>query len=119
MVAKRPATKRTMAYRVAQRYRMAPEKGDGDPKPTKREGARAYRGDDFTVTSEITQQERIDPFRDAAKKAARYGGKASDWRKMKGRANVRYDNGEVKSGAEIHWVEAHGIGRFEFKVKKR
>jgi hypothetical protein len=47
------------------------------------------------------------------------GGKAKDWREAKGKAKVRFDNGEVKAGAEVHWVEAHGIGGFEIKVKKR
>jgi len=38
------------------------------------------------------------------------------WRKMKGIATVRLpDNATVF--AEIHWYEAHGIGRKDFKVK--
>ena len=32
------------------------------------------------------------------------------WRKMKGRAIIRYSNGKVTE-AEIHWFEAHGIGK--------
>lgn len=32
------------------------------------------------------------------------------WRKMKGRAIVRYSDGRVAE-AEIHWFEASGIGR--------
>jgi hypothetical protein len=39
------------------------------------------------------------------------------WRKRKGRATVRLADGTV-CGAEIHWFEAHGVGRKDFKVKK-
>ena len=39
------------------------------------------------------------------------------WRKLKGVASVRLpDNTTVF--AEIHWYEAHGIGRKDFKVKR-
>jgi len=39
------------------------------------------------------------------------------WRKMKGIATVRLSEGTV-CRAEIHWFEAHGIGRKDFKVKR-
>jgi hypothetical protein len=39
------------------------------------------------------------------------------WRKMKGVATVRLADGTV-CRAEIHWFEAHGIGRKDFKVKR-
>jgi hypothetical protein len=39
------------------------------------------------------------------------------WRKRKGRATVRLADGTV-SEAEIHWFEAHGIGRKDLKIKK-
>lgn len=39
------------------------------------------------------------------------------WRKKKGRALVRLPDGTV-SRAEVHWYEAHGIGRKELKVKR-
>lgn len=39
------------------------------------------------------------------------------WRKMKGRAWVRTHEGEVRE-AEIHWYEAHGIGKRDFKIKE-
>ena len=39
------------------------------------------------------------------------------WRKMKGIALVRLRSGRVRE-AEIHWYEAHGIGRRDFKVKR-
>jgi hypothetical protein len=39
------------------------------------------------------------------------------WRKMKGIASVELADGTI-CDAEIHWYEAHGIGRKDFKIKK-
>ena len=39
------------------------------------------------------------------------------WRKLKGIANIRLPDGTIARG-EIHWYEAHGIGRRELKVKR-
>jgi hypothetical protein len=39
------------------------------------------------------------------------------WRKRKGRATVHLADGTVCE-AEIHWFEAHGVGRKDFKIKK-
>ncbi|HRQ38820.1 MAG TPA: hypothetical protein PLD25_13010 [Chloroflexota bacterium] len=39
------------------------------------------------------------------------------WRKMKGVATILLANGRVRQ-AELHWYEAHGIGRKEFKRKR-
>ena len=36
---------------------------------------------------------------------------------MKGYATVRLNNGMVVE-AEVHWFEAHGIGRKDFKIKR-
>ena len=33
-----------------------------------------------------------------------------NWRKLKGTALVRFANGNIRR-AELHWYEAHGIGR--------
>jgi len=44
----------------------------------------------------------------------RYG--TGRWRKRKGIARVRLRDGTVHK-AEIHWYEAHGIGRREMKLK--
>lgn len=44
----------------------------------------------------------------------RYG--RGRWRKRKGIAEVRLTSGEIV-WAEIHWYEATGIGREEFKIK--
>ncbi len=38
------------------------------------------------------------------------------WRKLKGLAHIRLANNEVVF-AEIHWYEAHGIGKRDIKVK--
>jgi hypothetical protein len=39
------------------------------------------------------------------------------WRKMKAIATVRLTDGTICE-AEIHWFEAHGIGRKDFKIKR-
>lgn len=39
------------------------------------------------------------------------------WKKMKGLALVRLRSGHIRE-AEIHWYEAHGIGKRDFKIKK-
>ncbi|HKJ63687.1 MAG TPA: hypothetical protein VKA94_17090 [Hyphomicrobiales bacterium] len=38
------------------------------------------------------------------------------WRKRKGIATIRFDDGSTRR-AEIHWYEATGIGKKEFKMK--
>ena len=44
-----------------------------------------------------------------------YGGRR--WRKMKGQALVLLPDGRIRR-AEIHWYEAHGIGRKGFKISR-
>ena len=44
-----------------------------------------------------------------------YGGRR--WRKLKGVTLVRLRSGTIRK-AEIHWYEAHGIGRKEIKRKR-
>lgn len=39
------------------------------------------------------------------------------WRKLKGIASVRLQNGDLRK-AELHWYEAHGIGKKEIKRKR-
>jgi hypothetical protein len=39
------------------------------------------------------------------------------WRKMKGIARIRLCDGSVLR-AELHWYEAHGIGKKELKAKR-
>lgn len=45
----------------------------------------------------------------------RYGGE--NWRKLKGIAEVRLSNGSLRK-AEVHWYEAHGVGRVGWKIKR-
>jgi hypothetical protein len=39
------------------------------------------------------------------------------WRKMKGEALIRLVSGQVRR-AELHWYEAHGIGKRNMKFKR-
>ncbi len=39
------------------------------------------------------------------------------WRKRKGVARVRLEDGTI-CRAEIHWYEAHGVGKKELKFKR-
>lgn len=39
------------------------------------------------------------------------------WRKRKGIVSVQLPRGEIVP-AELHWYEAHGIGKREFKIKR-
>jgi hypothetical protein len=38
-----------------------------------------------------------------------------NWRKLKGIATVRLESGTILV-AEVHWFEAHGIGRKKLKI---
>jgi len=42
---------------------------------------------------------------------------AGRWRKCKGIARIQFADGTQRT-AELHWYEAHGIGRKEFKIKR-
>ena len=53
--------------------------------------------------------------RDLARLRKVYG--PGRWRKMKGIAYVRLRTGRVRL-AELHWYEAHGIGKKDFKRKR-
>ena len=39
------------------------------------------------------------------------------WRKLKGIAKVRLQSGRIRK-AELHWYEAHGIGKKKMKIKR-
>jgi len=45
----------------------------------------------------------------------RYG--MGRWRKLKGVANVLLSNGTIRL-AEVHWFEAHGIGKKKMRIKR-
>ena len=53
--------------------------------------------------------------RDRRRLVREYG--AGKWRKMKGIATVRLADGTICE-AELHWYEAHGIGKKEIKFKR-
>ena len=38
------------------------------------------------------------------------------WRKLKGIAQVKLQSGRIRL-AELHWYEAHGIGKRKIKIK--
>ncbi len=38
------------------------------------------------------------------------------WRKLKGTASIKLRDGTI-CNAELHWYEAHGIGKKELKIK--
>jgi hypothetical protein len=40
-----------------------------------------------------------------------------NWRKVKGIANVQLTTGEIVE-AELHWYEAHGVGKRRVKIKR-
>lgn len=42
---------------------------------------------------------------------------AGRWRKLKGTAQIRLPNGKIRR-VELHWYEAHGIGRKDMKIKR-
>ena len=72
---------------------------------------------DFQIVGEIAQIETIasgSSVRDRVRLRKQYG--QGRWRKLKGVARVRLADGAVRL-AEIHWYEAHGIGKREFKFK--
>ena len=72
----------------------------------------------FDIISEITDIETIaigSRIRDIARLRRRYG--KGRWRKLKGAATVRLRSGRIRL-AELHWYEAHGIGRKEMKRKR-
>lgn len=70
------------------------------------------------LVGEITNIETIAvnrSIREISRMEKRYG--IGRWRKMKGVAHVRLQNGQIRL-AELHWYEAHGIGRKRMKVKR-
>lgn len=73
---------------------------------------------DFEILGEITVLETMASgrgIRELTRLQRSYG--KGRWRKMKGSARIRLRNGDVRL-AEIHWYEAHGIGKREFKRKR-
>ena len=72
----------------------------------------------FQIIGEIEKVEIIavgKSIRDIARLRKQYG--PGRWRKLKGVATVRLFDGRIKK-AEVHWYEAHGIGKRKMKVKR-
>ena len=72
---------------------------------------------DFEIIGEVTHAETFavgSSIREIARLRKRFG--PGRWRKRKGIASVRLSDGSIRL-AEIHWYEAHGIGRKQFKIK--
>ncbi len=72
---------------------------------------------DFEIVGEITNVETFAAgvgVRDR-KRLWKMDGRGR-WLKRKGIAPVRLRSGRIRL-AEIHWYEAHGIGKREFKLK--
>jgi hypothetical protein len=74
--------------------------------------------DGFDIISEIREVEVIavgPAVRDRARLRKAYG--PGRWRKLKGIAEVRLPSGRIRL-TELHWYEAHGIGKKEIKRKR-
>jgi hypothetical protein len=72
----------------------------------------------FEVIGSIRHVERIaggSSVRAARWLRDRYG--PGDWSKRKGIAVVRLVDGTIRR-AEVHWYEAHGIGKKKLKIKR-
>jgi hypothetical protein len=71
----------------------------------------------FEIIGEIANVETFaagSSIREIARLRKRYG--RGRWRKRKGIARVRLEDTTIAL-AEVHWYEAHGIGRKDFKIK--
>lgn len=72
----------------------------------------------FEVVGEITAVEVI--ARGPGVRMLSYLRKAygrARWRKSKGVATMRLPNGTLRT-VELHWYEAHGIGKRDVKIKR-
>jgi hypothetical protein len=72
----------------------------------------------FTIIGGFTGIETIavgSGIREIARLRKVYG--RGRWRKMKGLALVSLPDGTIRR-AEVHWYEASGIGRLEYKIKR-
>ncbi len=72
----------------------------------------------FSIIGEIYDIETMMKglgIRDLGRLRKTYG--HGSWRKMKGIARIRLVSGRIRL-AELHWYEAHGIGKKEIKRKR-
>jgi hypothetical protein len=71
----------------------------------------------FEIIGEIAQVETFAAsagIREIERLRKQYG--KGRWRKRKGQARIRFGDGTMVM-AELHWYEATGIGRKEYKIK--
>lgn len=76
------------------------------------------RNEDFEIVGEITAIETIainTSIREVKQLRKMFG--RGRWRKLKGVAMVRLPDG-AELRAEVHWYEAHGIGKRKLKIKR-
>ena len=72
----------------------------------------------FEIIGDITDIEPMAvgrSIREVARLRKQYG--RGRWRKLKGLALIRLANGRIRR-VEIHWYEAHGVGKREIKRKR-
>ncbi len=72
----------------------------------------------FELLTEISDIETIaagTSIREIGRLRRRYG--KARWRKKKGVGTVRLADGTICK-AELHWYEAHGVGKNELRVKR-
>ena len=75
-------------------------------------------GNEFELLGELTNVEIVAvnlSIRERKRLQEQFGGRR--WRKLKGIGRVRFPSGDVCL-AELHWYEAHGVGRRKMKVKR-
>ena len=72
----------------------------------------------FEIIGELSEIGRIargPSVRERARLRKQFG--PGRWRKLKGVATVRLANGRIRT-VELHWYEAHGIGKKKVKIKR-
>lgn len=72
----------------------------------------------FEIIGELSDIETIargPSVRERARLRTQFG--PGRWRKLKGVATVRLANGTIRR-VELHWYEAHGIGKKKLKIKR-
>lgn len=72
----------------------------------------------FEIVGDITNREvvaRGSGIRELAMLKEKYGN--GNWRKCKGEAMIELSGGRIRR-AELHWYEAHGIGKRRIKRKR-
>ena len=72
----------------------------------------------FEIVTEISEIQTIavgPGIRDIKRLREEFG--PGRWRKRKGIAHVRFRSGRTRR-VELHWYEAHGIGKRKIKIKR-